>query len=167
MAWTPTNKVINARVIAANILAFIAANQTEALTWANGSTGLLDFQEIEDSVANRDSPLFPSLALQDDNDAADYTGDMIDAVYSATFEIMIENSSPAAAVTQARVYATALSSLLANMDNNDLTSGMTGITAVLQTIETGFEEIKANDMQNSFLQVFQIRPTFSVVGGSY
>src|SRR5687767_6304164 len=138
MAWTPTNKVINTRILASNILTFIAANQTDALTWANGAPGMINFQDINDSVANRNNPIFPAIALRDDDDAADYTGDLIEPAYSATFEVMVESSVPSTAVTKARVYSLALSSMLRNMTSAELTSGLTEVFAVLVSIETGF-----------------------------
>lgn len=166
MAWTPVNKVINTRALASNILTFIAANQTEALAWANGASGLIGFQDINASVANRSNPVFPAIALRDDDDAADYTGDILEPAYSATFEVMIENPLPAVAVTKARVYSLALSSMLRNMTNAQLISGTTAQAAVLISIETGFEQIQANEQQNSFLQVFQIRATYRLTGAA-
>jgi hypothetical protein len=166
MAWTPTNKVINTRIVASNILSFIAANQTEALTWANGATGLIAFQDINDSVANRSNPIFPAIALEDDDDETDYTGDILQPLYRVKFEIMVQSADPSAAVTKARIYDLAVKSMIRNMTAAELTDGLTDINAVLLAVESGFEPMQANEQQNSFLQVFQIRATFRLTGAA-
>lgn len=167
MAWTPTNKVINTRTLASNILAFIAANQAEALEWANGAAGMIAFQDINDSVANRNNPVYPSIALKDDNDEVVIDDDILQPAYSVTFEVVIENQHPSTAVTKARVYDFALKSMLRNMTSAELTNGLSGITATLLILESGFREIQTNDSQNDFFQVFEIRATFRLTGAAY
>jgi len=166
MSWTPTGKVINTRLIAANILTFIAANQVEALAWTNAT--LIPFQDIKDSVANRTNPVYPSIALRDDNDEGSYDGDFLQIAYRATFEAVIENPNPSIAVQNARLYNLALCSMLKNMTLTDLKTGINNVSSIdLKTMETGFDEIKANPQQNSFAQFFEVRVTYQIIGAAY
>lgn len=166
MAWTPTYKVLDTRRIADNLLAYIDASQAEAFPWANGGQPLRLIQEFSDSVANRTSPVYPSIAFVSDDDAEDHTEDHLPAAYRCTFEVMVQSSTPTTAVSEAKKYAVALKSIIRNIPDATLTAS-TGVTvAVLEQLETGFEEIKTNEMQNDFLQVFQIRPSYTLTAAA-
>lgn len=167
MAWTPANSVINARAIAENLLTYFEANQVDALSWANGGTGLLPFQRFENSVGNRNSPLFPAILFSDDNDAVDYAQTAPIGAYSVLFLVLIENQDANTAVTQARKYAVAIASMIRNCPPSTYAAG-TGANAnssTIQSMEIGFDDIKANDEQNDFLQQFEIRITYQLHGG--
>ena len=89
---------------------------------------------------------------------------MIQAAYSFTFEVSVQNADPDTAVTNARVYDKALRSMIVNCPSSTLgtNTGAVSDTATVQTIETGFEPIKTNEKQNDFLQQFQIRVTVTM-----
>lgn len=163
MAWTPTLAVIKTRGVAANLLAYITdgTRQTDAYTWA-GDAALRTIKTVSNSVASRTTPFYPAIAFSDDNDAQDFTNDIINAAYSCIFEVSIQNADPDAAVVQARKYAAAIASMIVNCPKATLTANTGAVDASLNTIETGFEPIKTNEMQNDFLQVFQIRVTFTL-----
>ena len=168
MAWTPANKTIDAQVIADNLLAYFAANQVEALAWASGST-LKPFKNFSATVANRSVPVYPAIAFSDDNDAVDYAADNLQAAYSVTFEVMIQNADPSTAIQQARLYLKAIVSMIRNIPHATLSanSGAVDNATTLQTIETGFEPIKSNETQTDFLQMFQVRATFALMASAY
>lgn len=163
MAWTPTETIIHARAIPDNLLAYIEANQEDALVWASGSA-MKPIAEFSSTVANRDVPVFPSIAYSDDNDAADYTETLPIGAYSVVLEVMVNNSDPSIAVTQARSYAKAIVSMIRNCPPASLLPNTGLSVATLQTIETGFDPIKTNEMQNDFLQMFQIRAVYNLQG---
>lgn len=168
MAWTPAHAIINARAIASNLLTYFEANQVEALTWANGGTALKSFQRIENSIGNMNEPLYPAIMFSQDNDAADYTEELVAGGYTVTFELMVTNSDPNTAVSQARVYEAAVKSMIRNCPQATYTAntGALASGAVLRSIEAGFDPIKSNDQRNDFLQQFQIRTTYTLTASA-
>lgn len=167
MPYANTHNVLNLRAIADNLLAYIAANQAAAFT-ALGFSSLKLIKDFQDSVANRAVPVFPAIAFSDDNDAQDFSGDgLIRAGYSCTFEVMVQNADPNVAVADARKYARAIASLVRNIDDDSLLADTGANVATLQSLETGFDPIRANEMQNDFLLMFQVRATYTVSGPAY
>jgi hypothetical protein len=161
MPWTPTYKIIKSRIIAANLLSYFATNQVDAILWAAGSA-LRPFQTISNSVANRTTPLYPAIGFVEDADAQGYTDDLIPAAYSVQFEVLVQNSDPSNAVIEARSYEAAIKSMIRNCPPATVAanSGADVNATVLESIETQFDEIKSNKMQNDFLQSFQIRAIY-------
>lgn len=168
MAWTPTHGIINARAIASNLLTYFETNQVDALAWANGGSGLIPFQRIENSIGNMNEPFYPAIMFSQDNDAADYTEELVDAGYSVTFEVMITNPDPNTAVSQARVYEAAIKSMIRNCPQSTYTAntGALASGAVLRTLEAGFDPIKSNENRNDFLQQFQVRATYTLTASA-
>jgi hypothetical protein len=171
MAWTPTLNILTARVIPVNLLIWIIddTRQRDALDWALGSSSAATLPLIKtfsNSVANRTIPVYPSIAFSDDEDIQDFTGDTIEGAYSCIFEVSIQNTDPDNAVSGARVYAEALCSMMLNCPILASGAGGTTAAAAIQSIEVGFMQIKTNEMQNDFLQQFQIRLVISLFGGS-
>lgn len=168
MAWTPAHAIINTRAIAANLLTYFETNQVDALTWANGGTPLKSFQRIENSIGNMNEPVYPAIMFSQDNDVADYTETLVDGAYSVTFELMVTNSDPNTAVTQARVYEAAVKSMVRNCPQSTYTAstGALASSAVLRTLEAGFDPIKSNEMRNDFMQQFQIRATYTLTASA-
>jgi hypothetical protein len=162
MSWTPRNNVTNKRQIAGNLLAFFKTNNADALLWASPSESLKPFIEFADSVGNRDKPNLPSLAFADDDDATDYTTDLLQTAYRLNFEAMIENPDPNVVVRQARKYIRALESMTRNIGKDDLLADTGVSNFTLETIETGFEQVKANKPRTSFMQKFEIRITYTL-----
>lgn len=162
MAWTPKQNVANKRKIVANLMAFVKTNQVDALAWASPNETLKPFVEFSDSVGNRDKPNLPSLAFADDDAASDYTQDLVASAYRVNFEAMVENSDANKVVQQARLYALALESLIRNIEKPALLAG-TGIgNFTLETIETGFEQVKVNRRRTMFMQMFEVRATYTL-----
>ena len=164
MAWTPTFKVLRPAKIANNLLAYIATNQADALSWATGGTALRPIQEFSDSTANRTSPVYPSIARASNEGADDDTEDYLPAAFSLIFEVMIQNADPSTAVTEAENYEAAIKSMIRNCPDATVMANTGIANVVLESIETSFDEIKTNEMQNDFLQVFQLRLTYTMFG---
>jgi hypothetical protein len=171
MAWTPTLNILTARAIPVNLLTYVtdASRQADALSWALGGGSISGYRLIKtfsNSVANRTVPVYPSIAFSDDEDLQDFTGDTIEGAYSCIFEVSIQHANPDTAVTQARTHAKALCSMMVNCPEATLGANTGGTVAAtkIQSIEVGFEQMKTNEMQNDFLQVFQIRTVISLTG---
>jgi hypothetical protein len=171
MTWAPTRAVITARAIPENLLTYItdATRCRAALDWALGSTSAATYKLLNKyttSVLARSTPVFPSIAFSDDND--EQAGeDVLVCIYTAIFEVSVQNTSPDTAATQARVYSKAISSLMLNCPIATLISG-TGATfgQVPHPPMTGFLPIKTNEKQNDFLQQFQIRVVVNLDTGA-
>lgn len=166
MAWTDTYKVIDARRIPGNLLAYFQTNQTDALLWAHGSA-LKDFQQFSDSVANRAFPVFPSIAFKRDSMKTTGDGDLLETEYSVVFEVVIENPGANTVVAQARSYAKAIASMMVNCPDATLYANTEASTGVITELADNFDEVKANETQNDFFQEFEVGATFSLVRGVY
>jgi hypothetical protein len=168
MAWEPTHEVLNCSAMVDNLMAYFNTNQAEALAWANGGTALLLFKSIADALADPNKPIFPALQFAEDNDATDHSGDgLLQGAYSVMFEGMVRNETAALAIAQGRKYRLAVASMLRNIPDASLIANTGATQVILQSIETGYDPIKTNDTQNDFLQVFQVRATYLVVGAAY
>ncbi len=165
MAWSPRTNIITARAIPDNLVTYCldATRQRDALTWAGGTTLKL-IKTAQNSLAERDKPIYPCIAFANDEDAQD-AEDMITAVYPVTFELRIQNSDPDDAVTNARKYAKAFMSMLANCPISTLIANTGANSAAMRTMETKFEPIKAHtERKNDFRQDVTIRSTFELHG---
>ncbi len=169
MAWSPTFTVINARAIADNILTYVldSTRQADALTWAGGSS-LKAVTKFSDTIASRGTPAFPAIQFIDDEDAVDYSADVLIGAYIVTFEMMVQSGTLATAITNAKTYAIAFTSMIRNCPSATLgaSTGATAATVRLLSLETGFDPIKTNDKQNDFLQTLKIRATFQMQVGA-
>lgn len=172
MAYTPTINFGNARQIDANILAYIAANQTDALSWAKATADdtLIDFKEISDSIGNRNAPIYPALRIVRSTGATDFPdGDMLTSKYSLILEgiIWANAADLSKIVTNAKNYLIALLSMLINIPKTSLLATADGAPPQasnysVDSLEWDFEELKTNDPQNptAFIQVFQVRVVY-------
>jgi hypothetical protein len=116
-------------VVVANILAFIEANQTEALSWAKDELDfdgdVPDFTYIYNSAGGRVHPNFPDLMLirratrfEDSGDPDE--GRHTAAVHTLGFEAQIADPDPDDLTAKVEVYQTALKALLWSMESSDL-----------------------------------------------
>ena len=170
MTWAPTETIIATRAIPENLIGYCldATRQADALTWAGG-TGYKLVKTFQNSIVEPTKPVYPSIAFSDDSDAQDFTGDLVEAVYSVTFELSIQNANPDTAVTQARIYSRAFCSMIANCPDATVTTNTGALSGInLASIETGFLSIKSNvSRKNDFLQQVQIRTIFTMATGSH
>ena len=171
MVWTPNRAIISARAIPENLLTYVtdATRCRDTLDWALGSSTASTYkllQKYTTSVLARSTPVFPSIAFQDDTDGQDLSGDNIVGIYSVLFEVSIQNASADTATTQARVYSKAIKSMIANCPVSTLTSGTGATNAQVLSLETGFLPIKTNEKQNDFLQQFQVKAGISITLGA-
>lgn len=168
MSWTPTYRTVRTSKIADNLLAYFELHQAEAIVWAHGSA-LKSISHFSNSVANRAVPIFPSIAFVSDAEAQVHVDDMVSAAYSLTFELLVQNQSPALAVTQARSYTAAILSMIRNCPPATAAANTytDAAVTVLESLETEFAEIRTNDLQNDFLQAVQIRAIYRATAPAY
>lgn len=160
MTYSPKFNIINAGVIADNLMTWVIAQQADALTWAGG-TGYKALQKYASSVLDRSTPVFPAIAFADDEDDQDFTEDVIPSAYEVGFEVSIQNANPDTAVTQAKIYRKAICSLIANCPDATLIANTGALSgAVLLKMRTKFSPIKTNEAQSDFLQQFEVRVTY-------
>ena len=166
--WNPAEQIIDTRYLGRNILSFVSANQTEALNWANDGTDLKPFKQFSESVINRAEPIFPSLAILSERNATDFAGDIIASAFEITFEAMITGTVPADLPLLAKKYKHALESMLLNIPAASILMNAQTVTSFrVDSIETDFDEIKTNDMRNSFMQMFQTKVVYVLYTGAY
>ena len=175
MAWTPTNRVPQLTLYSANLLAYIAANYAEALTWAGGGS-LPSFVRVYNSAAGRIYDAFPYLLLLDESAATDYTSDLNETAWQVTLEWAISADATQAAdanspigddlAQQARVYAMALESVLLNIPSASLLSGATYTNAPeAESIQTDFDALRQGP--SGYLQIGQTRAIYRIQRVAY
>lgn len=168
MAYAPKQNVIDARALSSNLLAFITTTQADALTWANKGTPLKVFQQITVSVANRNQPVFPSLAVADQSVAVDFEADVLQGGYRVRYEVMISSPSSEILPELAKKYAYALESMIANINTSVFLGSQTTISnSRLSSIETKYSELQTNEQHNAYLQVFQTQADFILWADPY
>lgn len=173
MTWTPQRQVIIARAIPENLLTYItdASRCRDALDWALGSSTTGSYKLLKKyttSVLARTTTVYPCIAFSDDQDGQPLDEDLIEDVYRVLFEISVQDTSPDTALTQARVYCKAVQSMIVNCPSSTLVAntGATAGSGKVQSLEVGFLPIKTNEMQNDFLQQFQVRAGITLNTGA-
>lgn len=167
MAWIPKTNVIDTTRIDANILAFIAANQAEALFWANNGAALKIFNFLADNVENLDLPNLPTLTVTGSEEAFNYDADILQTNYRIDFESIVFDKDGGLLPALTKKYATALKSMLANISPVQLLGGAGGEQATRsRSISANYREIAVSSRVTGFIQVFQIKAVFELEAAS-
>ena len=173
MAWTPTYRILTPWAIPSNLLTYItdATRQADALTWAGGSS-LKAIKTFSNSTASRAIPVYPAIAFSDDNAMQEYDDDLVTCGYQCLFEVSIQNAVADTAVTQARYYAAAITSMIRDCPLATLAANTRAIVDATKVLvgEAGFKPIQAGNgglATNDFLQAFDIRVTVSLIGSAF
>jgi hypothetical protein len=165
--WTPKLAVLSARAIPVNLLDYITNEERlqAVLEWA-GDGNLKLLKTRRQRLQNKKLPQYPSIEFSDDNDAKKYASDIIGGAYSLVLETAVRSNDMDEAIRQARIYSTAVESMIVNIPRETLLTGTGAFAAVHDSIETGFEKLKKHtDRENDFLQVFQTRATWQLQAG--
>ena len=162
-----TFNVLTLRAIPQNLLAYIATASVQEAAYEHfGESGLKLIKTVSQTVGNRAVPVYPAISFVEDDAAKDYQGDILQAVYSATFEVRIQNSDPDEAMRQAAIYDGAVEWMIANCPT--IKDGTGAISINLdEPVVDAFEDLKSNDNQNDFLQVFKKKFTWVIKAGAY
>ena len=97
MAWNPTQNVVDLTPVIGNLLAYVEANQQDALEWAHGSSGIDPFAAIYPNAAGWLRSLYPYLMVvthQDrGEDAETENGDVIVTTFTLLFEVAVKGNA--------------------------------------------------------------------------
>lgn len=130
MAWLPSLYSVSGPIIERNVLAYIAANQTQALAWAKAQLGFVgtvaDFQNIYNSSEGRIHLLFPDLMLIRRSTSFRDAGDDISVLVQHTlgFEMEIAHADADTLTNLVNVYGVALMSMLWNIPRASLVANV-------------------------------------------
>jgi hypothetical protein len=130
MVWSPTLKSTARHFIAKNILAFIEANQTEALAWAKAQLlyagDVPNFVTVFNSSAGRVVAIWPNLMLIRAGTATAEAPDdySVAEVHDFAFELAIAHGDPDTLTALCEVYIVAVDSMLRNIPRASLITGM-------------------------------------------
>jgi hypothetical protein len=137
MPWNPPLKSTGRYFAAANLLAFIAANQTAALAWAKAALSYAgdvpNFVALFNSSAGRVVSQWPNLMLvragtataEAENDYA------LVEVQDFEFEIAVTHADPDTLTHLTEVYIVAVDSMLRNIPSATLKTGVTNAGKVI------------------------------------
>lgn len=166
MAWTPTIAVIDDRFFAKNALDYIAANQRDALTWANGgSSALKVFKSL--FLSPRLVQVFPSLTvIGQEHQTAVSPEETLQIDFSLTLEGAIQHGKEEYLAENSPKYNLAIQSMLANIPKTTLTqNSIITLEAVIFDQQTSYFPLA--ETRSQFLQVFQTRTTWRMESSIY
>jgi hypothetical protein len=167
MTWPPQHekKVFDLTAIVDNLLAYLEANDADALEWANDATpGLQEFQAFYSNASGRLNTIFPSCMVIAKRHATDLKSDAIDGGLELTLEITLAGPDADQLATDANRYARAIESMLSNIPSGTLTNGVGQTTqSHLFELETRFDVVGRLAGTPSFIQVFQTQATYQLI----
>jgi hypothetical protein len=143
MAWAPTEVATDVRAVVGNLFAYIAANQTAALTWSSPSTALADLT-LYRTAEVRAKTDFPHLGIVRRRITTDDQNDGLHVRYELTFEMEIAaefaKDARTDALTQLQAdsdnYSYAIESMLVNIPNATLFASVRGTKHGRKTVTT-------------------------------
>lgn len=162
MPWTPSLYSASRHRIAKNLLAFISANQTQAIAWARGVQGVTqvvpDFRGVHNSTAGRIHNLFPDLMLvrATTEFPEDESGHVRTAVHTFGFEMEIAVEGAAFAPDKltelVEVYMTTLDSMIRECPHAVLINGLPDVVHVESVDVTSHDRDQTRGAGTLFLQ---------------
>lgn len=165
MTWTPQKKVLNLAPIAGNLMAYIEAQDADALSWAGG--GLDEFAATYTNSSGRLQTMFPSLMVLTQECETDLSGEVLIGELQLVLEGTVSGSDANELVLNTKIYARAVESMIANIPAATLGAG-TGISnAALMEVQTVFDVLRGQASPSAFLQIFQIRCKYALVAEAY
>jgi hypothetical protein len=126
MPFTPPENTVDTSEIESILLAYIAANQTEALAYYGAGATLKPFVFLEDVIANPDLPNLPSLEVTDETEQTDFAEQLMRLRYEIRFASIVGSSTAAAVKQLAKVYAHALKNVLASFSLTKAVAALEG-----------------------------------------
>jgi hypothetical protein len=160
MTWTPQYKVIDQRLLAQNLLAYMEANQTDALTWANDGPGLSDFQKFYTNASGRLQTIFPCLMVLGQQVETGLE-DSLQADFRLVLEGAVSGSDTDELVASAKVYAMAVESMAVNIPSTTLMANAKHYHSAYVTELNTVQDV-VNRITSGFLQVFRTTITYRV-----
>lgn len=115
MPWTPKNNNFDYAPVIDNLFTYFAANQTDALDWANGGSGLTDFAEFYNNATGRVTSNFPFMLFVDAESDERYEDQLL-AEFQFTLEYAITGADKDQMILDAWKYDTAIKSMITEID---------------------------------------------------
>jgi hypothetical protein len=167
MVWSPQFTVLDATTIADNLLAYILANQAAALTWAGGTT-LKELRPASVKITDPDAPMLPSISIEGDSERPeDDGGSTITTIYTATFEIWVENADPDAVRADAKKYLRALKTMMQDCPNATVIANTdAGVIEDRLRPIVEMPPMRSTENETHFFQSFQITAGFRLIAGA-
>lgn len=166
MVWSPHYQVVDYSQVADNLLTYIDANQTEALNWANGGSGLADFAKFYTNAVGRLQTTFPSLMVLAYRAETNLEGDLLESGMQITMEGTVSGNDTDQLVQDAKRYAKAVESMVANIPSAALTANSDpAMTARLFEVESVFDILRP--WTSGYLQIFQTRCIYVLSTGVF
>lgn len=130
MTWAAKIPFAGVEPIIENLIAIVERDQTEALAWANGGSGLDDFEQI--SRARRADAKYPYLAIfASDTDLRQ--GDeerSLDQAHRIVMEIVVIGSDPEALTGTLHKYTKAVHQMVISASVADITEDLEASDAI-------------------------------------
>lgn len=167
MAWTPQKQVLDLTAFVDNLLGYVEEQDADALAWANGGQPLPEFARLYSNASGRLQTMFPSLMVLSQACETDLRGEILQGGLEITLEGTVSGSDPDELVRTARMYATAVESMLHNAPSGTLTAGSNIEHARLMEAETVFDILRGQQQPSAFLQIFQTRCGFLLTQPAY
>jgi len=168
MVWNPSKQVIDVSPVVTNLLAYIASNQTDALIWANGGAGLADFAKFYPSASGRLGSIFPHLMVIDQEDegedAETENGDVLLTGLRLRLEGAVTGADADELAVTAKIYDTAVKSMLVNIPGATLT-GSQATNAYPIQMGTVFDVV--GKYKTSYIQVWQTSIIYKLIASAF
>ncbi len=169
--WTPQTKAVDASRLEANIIAFIRANQADALLWANGGGAagtIKPFNFLVDNLANPSVPGLPVLMVTGKEKRTDRSSDLDRSQFDVQFEGIVLGKNADALTALTEKYAAALESMLVNIPTDTMLAGTSGqIIDNEPDTAISYGEIGLNEQESALLQVFTLRVSYTMYSSGY
>ena len=159
MPWEPNLKSTGRHFIAANLLAYIRANQTAALLWAKTELAYAgtvpDFAHVFNSSAGRVVTVWPNLMLVR---AGTVTAEPDDdystrQVHDFGFEMAIADGDPDNLTHLVEVYTVAADSMLRNVPHATLAAGLASTGRLIcNVLSVDRDQTRSREGESVFLQ---------------
>jgi hypothetical protein len=160
MAWTPQYKVIDQRLLAENLLAYMETNQTDALTWANEGAGLSDFQRFYTNASGRLQTISPCLMILGQQVETNLE-DSLQSDFRLVLEGAVSGPDTDELVANAKRYAMAVESMAVNIPSATLVANSLHYHNAYVTELNTVQDVVTR-ISSGFLQVFRTTVNYRV-----
>lgn len=167
MTWAPAKQVIDTSPLIDNWLAYVDAQDADALAWANGGQGMLEFQGLYSNATGRLQTVYPQHMVIRQAIETDLTGDILIAGWQLVLETALSGPDADELATDTKKYGKAVESMLSNIPSATLTNNADPeLNATLFELETRYDETR-NLPTPGFIQIFQTRCVFRLTTAAF
>ncbi len=166
MAWAPKIKVFDEREAKNAIIAYIKANQADALAWANAEYAPPSLPPIKVFFkAPSTVTVFPALTFIQSEHQSVFE-DVLLISFSLTLEIAIIHGDQETLADLSKRYAMAIESLLTNMPETTFgDKSIIDITSTMRSLDTVFAV--QGKYRSKFIQIFQTKAAWTIEAAAY